>query len=156
MASLSLSVAGLAAVLAFATVSVAPFVVGAPPEPQGHLILQVEGDARALAVVRITPKPDPCGRAVFQSEFQAVVRDVAGAELGSVPIDMRGFDMDPAHVGNGIRVEGCALTDTRVAMLVSVPRWPNAGSIEIRRNATVLGRIAGVDLTALVRAGEVR
>ena len=155
MPSLSLSAACVAASLALAAVAV-PLVAGPAPAPSGHLILQVEGDARALAVVRITPKVDPCGRAVFQSAFHAVVRDVAGAELSSVPIDLAVFDMDPAHVGAGLRVEGCAVSDTRVATLVSVPRWPNAASIEIRRDGTVLGRIAGTELAALVRAGEVR
>lgn len=155
MPSLALAAAYVAAALAVAAVAV-PLVSGPAPTPSGHLILQVEGDARALAVVRITPKTDPCGRAVFESAFHAVVRDGAGAELSAVPIDLAVFDMDPAHVGAGLRVEGCAVTDTRVATLVSVPRWPNAASIEIRRDGTVLGKIAGTELAALVRAGEVR
>lgn len=155
MPSLAFAAAYVAAALAVAAVTV-PLVSGPAQAPSGHLILQVEGDARALAVVRITPKADPCGRAVFQSAFHAVVRDAAGDELSSVPIDLAVFDMDPARVGAGLRVEGCAVTDTRVATLVSVPRWPNAASIEIWRDGAVLGRIAGTDLAALVRAGEAR
>lgn len=155
MPSLSFAAAYVVAVLAVAAVTV-PLVTGPAATPSGHLVLQVEGDARALAVIRITPKADPCGRAVFQSAFHAVVRDGAGVELSSVPIDLTVFDMDPARVGAGLRVEGCAVKDTRVATLVSVPRWPNAVSIEIRRDDTVLGRIAGPELAALVRAGEVR
>jgi hypothetical protein len=71
-------------------------------------------------------------------------------------MDLSVFDLDPAHAGAGLRVQGCLVTDTRVATLVSVPRWAEAAAIELRHGATVLGRIAGAELQALVRAGESR
>jgi hypothetical protein len=126
------------------------------PEPQGHLILQVEGDAGALQVTRITPKPDPCGPARLHSEYAVVVRDAAGTELGRVPMDLSAFDLDPARIGQPLRVEGCVVKDTRVATLVSIPRWPTAAALDLVQGTRVLGTLAGDSFATMVRAGELR
>ncbi len=125
-------------------------------EPQGHLILQIEGDARALRVTRITPKVDPCGPARFASAHAVVVRDAAGSELGRVPLDLSNFDLDPARVGGALTVEGCMVRDPHVATLVSIPRWPTAASLEVVHAQQVLGTLAGGAYAELVTAGERR
>ena len=133
-----------------------PAAPPAPTEPDGHLVLQIEGDARALQVTRITRKPDPCGPARFTSASAIVVRDAAGSELGRVPLDLSLFDLDPAHVGRPLHVDGCVVRDTRVAMLANVPHWPDAASLEIVHEGRVLGVLAGARYEALVRAGAPR
>jgi hypothetical protein len=142
--------AGFCALLAVATL--------APPPaagPEGHLVLQIEGDARALRVTRITPKPDPCGPARLDSIWRIVVRAADGSELGRYPLDLRQFDLDVAHVGAPLRVEGCRVIETGVATLASIPRWPNAASLAIVSGARTLGTLDAPSYAALL-AGEVR
>lgn len=158
MPSLSLTGALLAAGLALSTAATVVAVTHSPsaPEPQGHLILQVEGDARALRVTRITPKPDACGLARIESPYSVVVRDAAGRELGRVPLDLSKFDLDPARVGGALRVEGCVVHDTRVATLVNVPHWPTASRVEILDGERIVGALTATEYATLVEAGERR
>jgi hypothetical protein len=152
MPSLPTLGAGLAGVCAlFAFVTLAP----APADPSGHLVLQIEGDARALHVTRITPKPDPSGPQRLESEWRIVVFDAGGNELGRYPLDLRPFDLDPAHVGAPLRVEGCRIVETRVATLASIPHWPTAARLSIVQGDRVLGEVAPARYATLL-AGEVR
>jgi len=147
----ALAVSAVAAVAVSSTGAPAPAV-----EPQGHLILQVEGDASALRVTRITPKPDPCGPSRTTSAHQVVVRDAAGRELGRMPLDLSAFDLEPARVGGALRVEGCVVRDPHVAMLVSVPRWEGAASIELVRDGQFLGLLPPASYAQLLAEGERR
>jgi hypothetical protein len=125
-----------------------------PRQPVGHLILQIEGDARALRVSRITPKPDPCGPiAGFVSEFSVAVFAADGTELGRYPLDLSAFDVDPARVGGAVRVEGCVVRDTRIATLANVPHWPDAARLEIARGGAVMGRLLAAEISAMTSAG---
>ncbi|MEZ5965082.1 MAG: hypothetical protein R3F56_14705 [Planctomycetota bacterium] len=151
----SLIVAGLAmsgAAVAVASLESPP----APPAPTGHLILQVEGDAAALHVTRITKKADPCGVARTASHYTIVVRDAGGRELSRTPLDLSAFDLDPARIGGALRVEGCVVKDPHVATLASVPCWPTASSLEILAGNVRLGELTAARYAQLVAAGERR
>lgn len=143
----SLLLLGLAA-SAVAAVAVPAFKesrVAAPiPPATGHLILQVEGDVRALQVVRITAKQDPCGPARVASTFSVVILDAAERELDRVPLDLAQFDLDPAHIGQAPRVEGCVIKDTRIAALVNVPHYPTAARLVILRDRLDAGGASDV------------
>jgi hypothetical protein len=140
---------------AAATIAVVERPLDQPPDVRGHLILQTEGDARALDVTRITVKPDPFGHlAGVQSEFAIELRDAAGRLLGSYPLELDRFDMDPAHVGRDLRVEGCVIVDTRVAALVNVPDFVAAAELRILRGAQVLGRVEPARLARMVVEGH--
>lgn len=158
MPSLSLAGALLAAGLAISTAATVAVVATARsvPDPRGHLILQVEGDANTLRITRITPKVDPCGLQRITSEYAVVVRDAQGLELGRVPLDLSKFDLDPSRVGGALRVEGCVVRDPRVATLVNVPHWPTASTVEILHGVRPLGMLAADSYVRLVQEGELR
>jgi hypothetical protein len=123
------------------------------PPATGHLILQVEGDVRALQVVRITVKQDPCGLARVASPFSIAILDAAERELDRVPLDLSQFDLDPAHLGQAPRVEGCVIKDSRIAALVNVPHYPTAARLVILRGSDVLGGADAARYSALLAQG---
>lgn len=125
--------------------------------PSGHLILQVEGDARALQVTRITRKPDPHNPVVgVSSAYAVVVQDAAGVELGRYPLDLSRFDLDPARIGQAPRVAGCEVWDARVAMLTNVPDFAGAARLELRRGDVLLGAVEGAAFARLLAEGQGR
>lgn len=152
----SAAVLALAVSAATAVAIVASDRAPAPPAPVGHLILQIEGDAAALQVTRITKKTDPCGPVRTASEYAVVVRDAAGAELSRTPLDLSAFDLDPARLGGALRVEGCVVRDPHVATLASVPCWPTAARLELVHGAARLGEVGAGRYAQLLAAGERR
>lgn len=149
----SLFVAGLTALCAVAaTVHLAPPL---PQAPRGHLILQVEGDASGLRISRITAKADACGVLRLESDHQIVVRAADGSEIARYPLDLRMFDLDPAHVGAPLHVEGCRVVETRVATLASIPNWPDAAGLELLHGGRIVGRVDDAAYAQLL-AGRVR
>ena len=123
----------------------------------GHLILQIEGDANGLRIVRITKKVDPVGYQVEQQTSHRVVLLAAdGIELGSVPLDLSHFDLDPAHVGRGPKVEGCIVRDTNVGILASVVDHPETARIEIRAGSRPVGGLGADAYRALIASSERR
>lgn len=159
MPSISLSVSLLTAALAVSTAAtVAVVSTTRPPAPvaAGHLILQVEGDALALRVTRITPKADPCGLVRSSSPYAVVVHDADGHELSRTPLDLSAFDLDPARIGGALRVEGCVVRDPHVATLVSVPRFSTASSLTLVHGTRTLGALTAERFATLVAEGERR
>jgi hypothetical protein len=152
MPSLPTLAAGLAGGFALLAFAMRP---PSPAAPQGHLVLQIEGDALALRVTRITVKPDPCGRNRIDSAWRIVAFDAAGRELGGAPLDLRQFDLDPAHVGAPLRVVGCRIVDTRVATLANLPHWPDTVRLAIVEGGRMRGAVDPTRYAALL-AGEVR
>jgi len=122
----------------------------------GHLILQIEGDANRLSVTRITPKKSACNRDARVSPFRVVLLDAAGQTLGSYPLDLSMFDMNPAQAGKPLRVQGCEVRDTRVAALANVPYFASATALRILRGGQLLGALDHVAYEKLVAQGEVR
>ena len=152
MPSLPLVAVLLTASLAASVVATVAVVAhnAAVPEPVGHLILQVEGDATALRVTRITKKVDACGLARLASPHEVVIRDAVGGELGRVPLDLSAFDLEPNRAGQPLRVEGCKVLDPHVAMLANVPHWPTAAALEIVSRGRVLGALDQASYAALL------
>lgn len=149
----SLLAGGVLAVAA--TITVAELPHASTPAVRGHLILQIEGDARALDVTHVTPKPDPFGHlAGVAAEFVIEVRDRRGAVLGRFPLELDRFDLDPAHVGDPVRVEGCVLVDTKVAALASVPDFVDAAELRILRGEQELGRVDAARLARMTAEGR--
>jgi len=140
---------GCGAVLAVAIASHAalrhtPTPPAEPPAPAaavGHYALVVEGDATRLAITHAVVKASPWAGVPtgLTSLFQLSIRDAAGAELASVPIDLSRFDTDPTHVGRPLVVEGCEVRDTRIALLVNVPRYTEAAEYRIVNGERLLG-----------------
>ncbi|MCA8957985.1 MAG: hypothetical protein KDC87_18060 [Planctomycetes bacterium] len=125
----------------------------APPADIGHLILQLEGDVRALQVVHLTPKPSAFNPTYRPSPFSIDLYDQAGNRLGSYPLDLSRFDTDPLRVGQPLRVEGCEVRDPHIAMLANIPYLPDACSIRICRGDKELGRLENVDYQRMLTAG---
>ncbi len=156
--TLLLPVAAAAAIgiAALSTLSALPNE-GATAQPRGHLILQIEGDANGLRVVRVTPKPDPLGHlADVPSTHRVVVRLRDGGELASVPLDLSHFDLDPANVGRDASVTGCVVRETCVAALANVPHFDGDVVVEIRAGARVVGGLDADGYARMLRAAEGR
>lgn len=128
----------------------------APQPPDGHYALVVEGDASRLAITHAVLKTDPWAGIPtdLTSEFQLEIRDRDGAELASVPLDLSRFDTDPAHIGQPLVVSGCEVRDTRVALLINVPRYGEAAEYRFVRGGRVLGTAAAAAVQAM--AGDAR
>lgn len=130
----------------------------APAQPRntdiGHLVLQIEGDANALGVTWITPKTSGYNKQRITSPYSVVLLGGRGDVLGSYPLDLAPFDLDPLRVGQPLKVTGCEVRDTRVATLHSVPYLDGLDSIQIRRGGRLLGRVAGVDLQRMIEEGS--
>lgn len=127
----------------------------APAQPTGHLVLVITGDARQLLIEAAVRKPDPYGGVPkgLVSEYRLSIRDGKGAELGSYPLDLSHFDLDPANAGKPLRVTGCTFRSTTVALPVNVPDFPQASSIVILRGDRQVGAVAGAALQALLAGG---
>jgi hypothetical protein len=105
--------------------------VMAAQQPAGHLVLIVQGDANELRITGAVAKAAPCGaQPQAQGAWQVRVLGPSGTLLHTQPLDLSGFDVDPAHVGRPDRAEGCVVRSTRVAMLVNVPAFAEATGIE--------------------------
>ncbi len=128
-----------------------------PTGPNGHLILLIEGDARGLRVTHITAKRDDYNPVHGdKSPYQVVVHDKNHKVLGRYPLDLSRFDLDPKNVGKPLRVEGCEVIDTKVAMLTNIPWFPNASFLEIERNGVSVGEMLADDYRRLVEQGTDR
>jgi hypothetical protein len=126
-----------------------------PAQPAGHLVLVVTGDARQLQIEAAVRKPDPFGGVPkgLISQYRLSIRDGKGVELGSYPLDLSHFDLDPANAGKPLRVTGCTFRSTTVALPVSVPDFPQAASIVILSGERQLGATSGAALQALLAGG---
>ena len=108
----------------------------------GHLVLVVEGDAAGLRVTHITRKQSPYNpvRGSDSSWSVAVLRR-DGLELGQFPVDLSKFDLNPAHIGQPLRVEGDVVWDTKVATLVNIPWFADAAQLVFRHEGRVLSTV---------------
>ncbi|MEE2885814.1 MAG: hypothetical protein VX951_00145, partial [Planctomycetota bacterium] len=105
---------------------------------------------------RITPKESDYNPTSRTSPYQIELLDAGGQVLGSYPLDLSLFDMNPARVGKPLRVQGCQVRDTRVAALANVPYLAKAVSLRILRGNRVFGFLNTASYHRLVAQGEVR
>ncbi len=125
------------------------------PAISGHLLLVVEGDANGLRVSHITPKQDPHNPTRgLESEWSVTVLSYDGAELGRFPVDLSQFDLDPARVGQPLRVEGDVVWKTQVATLVSIPYFANAEGLVFRRQRRVVSTVPAEVYLRLITGGN--
>ena len=129
-----------------------------PPVVQGHLVLVIEGNAAALRVTAAAPKPDPWGGVPrgLESRHSIAILAADGSVLGSYPLDLSHFDLDPANIGTGPRVEGCQVVDTQVTALASVPRFRDAVGLVILHDGRAIGTVTPPDYSDLLRAEQKR
>lgn len=124
------------------------------PAMSGHLLLVVEGDANGLRVSHITPKQDPHNPTRGpESEWSVAVLGFDGTELGRFPMDLSQFDLDPARVGQPLRVEGDVVWETQVAILVSIPYFANAEGLVLRRQRRVVSTVPAAVYARLIAGG---
>lgn len=128
------------------------------PPVQGHVVLVIEGDALSLRVTAAVPKTDPWGGVPrgLQSPWSIVVTAADGSILGSYPLDLSHFDLDPANVGNGPQVQGCRVVDTRVTALANIPRFRDAAALAILRDGRVVGTVTPAAYAELLEEGRKR
>lgn len=124
-------------------------------EPTGHYVLVVEGNVKALRVSAAVAKDTPAGGPARPkpSEFRLSVRDGAGNELVSVPMDLSAFDLDPANIGKPPKVTGCIVKSTQVGVLLNVPRFAEAANYVILRGEAQLGTLDAQGLRTLLAGG---
>lgn len=144
----------VAAVLAAMLLAAGVVSLETPPVT-GHLLLVVEGDANSLVVSHITSKQDPYNPTRgFASEWSVAVLGSDGSELGRFPVDLSRFDLDPARVGQPLRVEGDVVWETRVATLVSIPYFPDAEGLVFRRQRRMISTVPAAVYSRLIVGGN--
>lgn len=116
----------------------------------GHLVLIVQGDRDQLAITGAVPKTDPWAGVPkgMTSDWRLEIRAADQSLLASVPLDVTPFATEPQAQHRPLRVEGCIVIDSRIAMLVNVPHFAAAASYAFFRGATALG---STDAAAVVR-----
>ena len=124
-------------------------------------MLVVEGDRNALTITHASHKTDPWAGVPkgLTSDFELAIRDRQGDVLLTIPLDVSHFATGAADVGQPVRVEGCVVRDSRIAMLVNVPVVPGAASYAFRRreaDATQVsvGAVDGRRVDDLARGGR--
>jgi len=127
-----------------------------PPPASGHFVLVVEGDRDRLTVTHASHKADPWAGTPkgLTSKWTLSIRDAAGTELTSLPLDMSQFDLTPARKGQGQQVQGCVVRDARVAMLVNVPCLQKAASYVMQREGIVVGSVDAATVNQLAGGGR--
>lgn len=126
-----------------------------PPRADGHYVLVVQGDRNGLTITHANRKVDPYAGTPkgLTSDWRLTIHDAAGALLADVPLDVSPFDTRPEAVGRGVRVEGCQVHDSHIAMLVNAPRFAEAASYRFARGAAGTREVVlGTYDAALVRA----
>lgn len=150
--------AGLSFVLAARSDGAASDPVLPPQQPvaNGHFVLVVEGDRDQLGITAVSQKLDPWAGVPkgLTSAWSLSIRDAAGAELANVPLDLSKFDLDPAQKGKPLRVQGCIVKDSHVAMLANVPCFANAASYVFLRDKTAVGTVEGAAVRQLAGGGR--
>jgi hypothetical protein len=146
------------------TASAAPDAAAAattPAAPAGHYVLVVEGDRDGLDVTFARTKQAPWAGAPkgLVSSWRLAVLAADGSTLADVPLDVRRFATDAASQGKPVTVRGCVVVDSRIGMLVSVPRFANAARYRFTRTSergveTNLGEVLASQVREL--AGDLR
>ncbi|MCK5942385.1 MAG: hypothetical protein KAI24_10480 [Planctomycetes bacterium] len=141
-------------------VAPSPAPVG-PPEADGHFVLVVEGDRNGLDVTFASRKAAPWAGVPkgFTSNWQLTVLDAADRQLAQVPLDVRPFATDAGSLGKPARVRGCIVVDSKIGMLVNVPRFAEAHAYrfsrtEPRGDVTLLGTVTGDRVRELAGGGR--
>lgn len=104
--------------------------------PAGHYVLVVEGDRDGLDVTFARTKQAPWAGAPkgLVSSWRLDVLAADGSALAEVPLDVRRFATDAASQGKPASVRGCVVVESRVGMLVSVPRFAGAARYRFTRS----------------------
>jgi hypothetical protein len=137
-----------------------PRTAPAQPVADGHYVLVVEGDRTALLITHASRKTEPWAGVPkgFTSAWLLSIRDAHGAVLADVPLDVTPVATGAGELGKPVRVEGCIVRDSRIAMLVNVPRFAAAASYTFTRveggRTQALGAAAGQTVREL--GGEIR
>jgi hypothetical protein len=100
-------------------------------------VLVVEGDRDGLDVTFARTKQAPWAGAPkgLVSSWRLAVLAADGSTLADVPLDVRRFATDAASQGKPVTVRGCVVVDSRIGMLVSVPRFANAARYRFTRTS---------------------
>ena len=108
----------------------------APAVADGHYVLVVEGDRDGLDVSFARTKQAPWAGAPkgLVSSWRLDVLAADGSALAEVPLDVRRFATDAASQGKPASVRGCVVVESRIGMLVSVPRFAGAARYRFTRS----------------------
>lgn len=125
----------------------------APQEPAaGHLVLVVQGSARALRIAHAVAKPDPWAGIPTGECSPVALRILArdGKELACIPVPLAHFDLDERRAEGPPRVCGCEVRSPCIALLLNVPHLADAVVYQFVRGERVLGTTTSQRLAALL------
>lgn len=122
----------------------------------GHLVLIVQGDRDQLAIAGAVPKTDPWAGVPkgMTSDWRLEIRAADQSLLASVPLDVTPFATDPQAQHRPLRVEGCLVIDSRIAMLVNAPHFAEAASYTFHRGNVLLGTTSAEQVAKLAGGGR--
>lgn len=129
----------------------------AAASPQsGHYVLVVEGDRDALDVTFARTKHTPWAGAPkgLESSWRLAVLAADGGALADVPLDVRRFATDVASKGKPPAVRGCVVVESKIGMLVTVPRFAGAARYRFSRTdargvVTMIGDVPATQVREL-------
>ena len=123
------------------------------------MVLVVEGDARGMRVTHAQAKADAYQGAkpgLANRTYEVEVQNAAGVALGTYPLDLSHFDLDPQRVGQPLRVEGDVVRNTQVTALTNVPTLPGMARIAFRKLGQPWGQPTTLATVTAGNAKEVR
>jgi hypothetical protein len=88
------------------------------------------------------------------SDWRLEIRAADQSLLASVPLDVTPFATEPQAQHRPLRVEGCIVIDSRIAMLVNVPHFAAAASYAFFRGDVLLGTSSAEQVAKLAGGGR--
>lgn len=125
---------------------------GPSAQPQGHLVLVVEGTVKALRVTTAVAKPDAWAGTPksLTSEFALVMLDADGKELQRVPLDLSKFETDEAKVDAPVVVNGCEVKSPKIGTLLNIPFRADVATYRFVRGDRAIGEVDGASMLRMV------
>jgi hypothetical protein len=109
-----------------------------------------------VSITAAVPKTDPWAGEPkgMTSDWRLEIRAADQSLLASVPLDVTPFATDAAAQHRPLRVEGCIVIDSRIAMLVNAPRFAEAASYTFHRGNVLLGTTSAEQVAKLAGGGR--
>lgn len=121
-------------------------------QPQGHVVLVVEGTVKALRVTTAIAKPDAWAGTpkTLVSEFSLVMLDAGGKELQRVPLDLSKFETDEAKVDAPVVVNGCEVKSPKIGTLLNIPFRADVATYRFVRGERAIGEVDAASMQRMI------
>jgi hypothetical protein len=125
---------------------------GSPKPTNGHVVLVVEGNVKALRVTRAVAKQDEWGGAPkgLVSEFALVMLNGDGKELQRVPLDLSKFETDESKIDSPVVVKGCEVKSPQIGALLNIPVVDGVATYRFVRGERTIGEVDAASMQRMI------